>query len=260
MSPFRLAKWYLDCTTPRGDAVITYCARLTWAGLAFDYASLLESRLDSAVRIDTSLRAIAPPRHDGALVTWEAGPLGLKGQWTALKAPVEATFFESDEGRVAWTCHQPLARACVTTPGGTWEGLGYVEHLEVGFAPWRLPIDELHWGRFLSPTTMLVWVDWRGPHQRRLVILNGAEVPEAAVDERGVTAEGLRLTFQDSRVLRRGAIGKTALALVPNLAAVFPARILATEEAKWCSRGVLERHGERVEGQVIHEVVRWPTR
>lgn len=184
----------------------------------------------------------------------------MTGQWTALQPPVEATFFQSDEGQVAWTCHQPLARASVTTPRGSWEGLGYVEQLEVGFAPWRLPIDELHWGRFLSPKSMLVWVDWRGPHQRRLVIMDGAEVPGATVDETGVSAEGLRLTFQDSRVLRRGAIGKTALALVPKLDAVFPARILATDETKWCSRGVLERHGERLEGQVIHEVVRWPAR
>jgi hypothetical protein len=184
----------------------------------------------------------------------------VSGRWSALQRPSSATFFESAEGSVAWTCHQPLASATVTTPRGTWEGLGYVEHLEVGFAPWRLPIDELHWGRFLAPGTSLIWVDWRGPHQRRLVLLDGAQVGGATVDEAGVRADGLELTFHDSRVLRRGAIGKTALALVPKLDALFPARILATDETKWCSRGVLARGGARIEGQVIHEVVRWPAR
>lgn len=260
MSSFQLAKWYLDCTTDAGDALIAYCARLTWAGLAFDYTSVLESRRDAPVRIDTSLRTIAPPQLDGPVITLDAGPLGVTGRWSALQPPVGATFFESDEGRVAWACHQPLAHATVTTPRGTWEGLGYVEHLEVGFAPWRLPIDELRWGRFVSPQTMLVWVDWRGPHQRRLVILDGAEVKDATVDEAGVRADGLQLTLHDRRVLRRGAIGETALALVPKLDALFPARILATDETKWCARGVLERGGARLEGQVILEVVRWPAR
>jgi hypothetical protein len=259
-SAFRLAKWYLDCTTSRGEALIAYRARLTWGGLALDYTSVLESRRDAPAHVVTSLRPGPAPQLQGALVTWEGGPLKVSGQWAALQPAAGATFLESEAGRVAWRCHQPLARATVRTPRGTWDGLGYVEHLEVGFAPWRLPIDELHWGRFLSPGASLVWVDWRGPHQRRLVLLDGAEVAGAAVDEAGVRAPGLELSLHDPQVLRRGALGRTALALVPRLDALFPARLLATDETKWCSRGVLVRGGERLEGQVIHEVVRWPPR
>lgn len=260
MPGFQLAKWYLDCTTDRGEALIAYCARLTWGRLSLQYASVLEHRLDQPPRVETSLRPGPAPGLDGGLVTWESGALGLSGRWRALQPPVRATFLQAAEGRVDWVCHQPLARASVTTPRGTWEGLGYVEHLEVGLVPWRLPIDELRWGRFTGEGASLVWVDWRGPHRRRLVLLDGVEVPDAEVDERGVRAPGLELALAEPRLLRRGALGATALAAVPMLDSLFPTRILATDETKWTAPGVLTRGGARVEGQVIHEVVRWPPR
>jgi hypothetical protein len=55
-------------------------------------------------------------------------------------------------------------------------------------------------------------------------------------------------------VLRSGRIGDTALSILPDLASLFPGRIVGLFETKWLSRGALG--GER--GWAIHEVVRWP--
>ncbi len=68
----------------------------------------------------------------------------------------------------------------------------------------------------------------------------------------------VRLTLTEPRVLREGALGKTALAILPAVDSLLPVRILATDERKWAARGTLDREGRRSEGWVIHEAVRWP--
>ena len=44
MPDFELSKWYADCVTEQGDALILYCAELRWRGPAIHYTSLLTHR------------------------------------------------------------------------------------------------------------------------------------------------------------------------------------------------------------------------
>jgi hypothetical protein len=155
----------------------------------------------------------------------------------------------------------PRARAEVSlADGSSVRGLGYAEHLTVTLAPWLLPIDELRWGRFLADDAALVWIDWRGPHTRRLFLLDGVPLGGAHLDDDGLATEdgSIRLAFEAPRVLREGAIGRTTLSILPAVETILPVRILATEERKWVARGVLDRGGRRSRGWVIHETVRWP--
>jgi hypothetical protein len=122
-------------------------------------------------------------------------------------------------------------------------GLGYVEVLTLTLPPWRLPIDELRWGRFCAADGGAVWIEWRGPHPLKLGLLDGAPAPFMPE----------RLGLRDHRVLRSGRIGETALAMIPRLDRL-PGRVLGLSETKWLSRGALAGS----EGWAIHEVVRWP--
>ena len=124
--------------------------------------------------------------------------------------------------------------------------------------PWQLPIKELRWGRFLSDTDALVWVDWRGETPLNLVFHNGNQIEDVAITDHGFKAGDLMLSLDENAVIREGPLIKTALSKIPGLRNLFPLRVLGTYECKWLSRGTLkETAGEAVNGWTIHEVVRW---
>jgi len=270
---FHLSKWYLDCVTADGDAAIAYVAQLGWSGFALGYASILDHH-GGETRVSTSLRGFEPPVIEGDTLSWSSTSLHVNGAWSALGRPVAATLLASDEGAVEWRCLQPASLAALRVGSGSGEpsravnGLGYAEELTLTVPPWRMPIDELHWGRFVSELdevgahVSLVWIDWRGPHTRRLVILDGNAVDahDAGVSaERVATGDGTTLSLDRRDVLREGVLGATVLAAVPELGKRVPGRLLGVHERKWRSRGVLERpHRRPVEGWAIHEVVTWP--
>lgn len=256
---FSLSKWYLDAVSRGGDVIIAYVAEVRFGALALQYTSTLSRRAGAETVVEATLRSAPPPAIDGGAITWAAPALSVSGTWRARDPEVRDTVLERGEGRVSWRCLAPRADASVRLGSGPpIEGLGYVEHLTLTVAPWQMPIDELWWGRFLSDDASLVWIDWRGPHRRQVVFLDGAPAGPAIIDAEGVRAEGLRLTYAAPRVLREGAIGETVLSILPAVETVLPVRILMTEERKWAARGTLDRGGRRSEGWVIHEVVRWP--
>ncbi len=263
-SSFELSKWYLDCTGDDGDVFIAYSAEVRWRALSLRYTSTLVQRAGGETEVHATLRSAPSPVFEDGTLTWSSPALGVSGRWASLAPPAGDTLLAQGDGRVEWRCHQPRARAEVTFEAAPpIRGLGYTEHLTLTMAPWQLPIDELHWGRFLSEDASLVWIDWRGPHRRQLVLLDAERLDAggarpARIDERGVEAGPARLTLVEPRVLRQGALGKTALAILPAVETILPVRILATDEHKWLSRGTLERDGRRSSGWVIHEVVRWP--
>jgi hypothetical protein len=256
---FELSKWYLDAVSDEGDVFIAYSAELRWRSLALRYTGTLVQRAGEETRERSTLRGAEAPGLSGNELSWASPPLGVSGRWTALSTPVAETILARDEGRVEWRCHMPRARAEVAFEGApTLRGLGYAEHLSVTLPPWQLPIDALYWGRFLSEDASLVWIDWRGPYEKQVVLLDGAPVGPARIDERGLRAGPVRLTLSEQRVLRQGALGKTVLGVLPSVEKLFPVRILATDECKWLARGMLEHGGGVSEGWVVHEVVRWP--
>jgi hypothetical protein len=231
--PFHLSKWYLDCVSGEGEVFLAYCAELRWRALRLHYASVLGH--------SSSLREVPAPvwRGDGVL-EWNAPALGVTGRWEVLDPPIQETLMD---GACQWRCLVPRARAEVRVGDRSLLGLGYAEHLTMSVPPWRLGIQELRWGRFLSETDGLVWIEWRGPKPARLRWHNGVRA-----------GEELKLEIRDREVLREGPLIETALSFIPNIRKLFPARILDLREAKWRSRAALGA----TEGWAIHEVVEWP--
>lgn len=257
---FHLTKWYADCIAENGHAVIVYCATARWRAIALHYECVLEANAANQLKARYSIRKCAMPVREGSTVRWESESLKSKGSWERLDPPCEVRVYDSSLGTVDWHCMQPRASATVDLGEGvTIQGLGYVERLEMTIAPWNLPLEELRWGRFLSDRESVVWIDWRGEYSRRIVLENGVLRSASSVEESGLTLEeNVTLSLSASEALRKGALGKTALGVIPGVARLLPNRLLAVEECKWRSRGELLRGKRKSSGWAIHEIVRWP--
>jgi hypothetical protein len=156
--------------------------------------------------------------------------------------PIRRVLLSTDTGNVEWNCLQPTAAAEIDLGNGRRiAGLGYVEHVTLSIPPWRLPIDELRWGRFLSAKEALVWVDWRGEKPLHLIFHNGKELETTEITDRGIEARGLTLSLVEKVVIREGPLVTTVLSAIPGIQQLFPVRILGSHECKWLSRGVLKK-------------------
>ena len=259
-SNFLLSKWYLDCVSEGGSAFIGYATSLRWGGLSLNYSSVLRHRSDESADMDTTLQEFSAPKVAGSSIKWSSPRLKVVGTWEANARPFKRTLLDSADGRIEWNCLHPRARAEVLIgEGQKLAGLGYVEHLTMTIPPWRLPFDELRWGRFLSDEDALVWINWRGAHSLNLSFHNGLCVENARLTDHEFEADEIGLNLLENTVLREGPLVETALSMIPGVRGLFPFRILRTRECKWLSRGVLKRgDAEKSVGWAIHEVVRWP--
>jgi hypothetical protein len=124
--------------------------------------------------------------------------------------------------------------------------------------PWRLPIDQLRWGRFLSNTDSVVWIEWLGPRPHTWVFTEGGECPGATVTTAHVSRpdEGSDLRFTNESPLRSDRVAaavpqplRLAVAAVPGFG--------SARETKWLAGGSLIRLDRPTTGWVVHEVVQW---
>ncbi len=274
---FSLNQWSMDVVANDGEVVAVRAAELHFAALHVHYASLLHAR-GSRTHASATLRPSMPVLADET-VTWSSRALGAHGTWRAEGPGVRETLYraepagdgrmnEGDEGAVEWNCVMPLAQAEVTLDGGrVVRGLGYAAQLRVGVAPFELPIKELRWGRFAGDGASLVWLDWSGPHGKRIIVKNGARVRGALKAEPGEGTIDLEddeghLKTEGGRVLREGTLGAGALAVVAELHGVLPERVLAVRERVAIAAAVLEAPfaspPSGVKGWVLSETLTWP--
>jgi hypothetical protein len=136
--------------------------------------------------------------------------------------------------------------------------LGYVEKLELRIPPWHLPITELRWGRFLTETDAMVWIDWKGSSPLSLLFINGSEAVNCSITDTKILGadDASLLELSEGRILRNGPLLTTALSSIPGIGIVFPERILRANECKWKSRGRMTCNGNAMTtGWAIHELV-----
>jgi hypothetical protein len=262
MSAFELSKWYADCVTEQGGVSILYHAELRLGGVPIHYECLLLKDGGSPSRTLYSLRRRPPPSFERDCIEWQSSQWQARGSWHNLGTAHHEVLFKSDSGSLEWNCLAPRAASSMQIGSGDpFEGWGYAEHLRLSVPPWRLPIRRLRWGRFVNARDALVWIDWSGPYNRRIVYLNGSLVSAETInDEEVVLAEQkATLHLQDKQVIRDGKLGATALSVFPRLSSMFPASVLNMRECKWVSAAAFRRPGcPDSAGMAIHEVVEWP--
>ena len=255
-----LTKWYLDVVTDDGAALIVYAASLGWGALHVEFASTLLARPGAPPIEETAWSGVELPEHSSVGVRFRHDGLGVAGHWRGLAAPIEATLLDDEMGLLSWECILPVAAVDVRFPGGALTGRGYVERLTMTRVPWSLPLRTLRWGRFISPTHGVVWIDWQGGPPRRWLWLDGVLQPSAGVRDTGLTGldgdRELRLVggreLCDRRSLQVLSKHLPALDTLP----LGPLRDL--RETKRLSRGSLRRAGAvEDDGWAIHEIVSW---
>ncbi len=265
MTGFKLRKWYLDVVDPAGRSVILYWSALKWGPLNVRWHAATLHEPGALPRHVSSLAAAPEPVVHGGEITWRAEAIGCEAvarpTMPAVAAVLLAGRGPSPDARVTWICEAPAARTLVRLAGeATVEGTGYAEQLELRLPPWRLPIDQLRWGRWMSDQgdRSVVWIDWQGAEAQTRVYADALPAGEPVVGDDEIEADGQRLRFADRRVLHERTLGDL-LGPVAVLLAGMPRRWLALEDRKWLSRGVLTGPaGTQDQGWAIHERIVFP--
>jgi len=256
---FRLAKWYLDCVSETGDAAVLYWASLRWGAVRLGYgAALLRPRREAPVDRYTLQPGAPPAISADGLLRWECGPLRVHGRWAVPVTGQERILLEQAEGKVHWRCVSLGTETAVRVGDYGIDGLGYAEHLTMTVKPWHLPFNELRWGRFVSPATALVWMQWDGGLHKTWAFGNGVEPLRVRVFPHTVELPDARLalTIEPGQVVRTGMLSGTALRPLRVLAWLLP-RWRRAHETKWLARGTLTGGDTPCAGWVVHELVRW---
>lgn len=256
MGDFHLEKWYLDVADTRGQAFIGYAATLKWKWINLSYTGFTFLSEDHKIRKRNSFSGAILPKLNSGIIEWQSKD--CRGTWQANAEAVEELLLNDNHHQIRWNCLQPSAYAHVTTGTDAIEGLGYAERIELNFPPWQMPINELHWGRFLSPGHSITWIKWIGPLPKNLVYHNGERTDHAVISKEEISFNGLTLALSGAVVMRSGSLASTVFKKFPSLAKLFPKSILQLQENKWLSRGDLYRGGKCIStGKAIHEVVQW---
>ncbi|MDH3455678.1 MAG: hypothetical protein OER90_02450 [Gemmatimonadota bacterium] len=256
---FRLSKWYLDCVTDAGDAAVLYWASLKWGIARLRYGAALVRAKDGERTERYTLRpGPEPTEDDGGGVQWTSRRLQASGSWKRSTRGMERTLLDTPDGSVHWRCVSPSSVATVVMDGRSIRGSGYVEHLTMTVKPWRLPFNELTWGRFHSSDDALVWIKWGGGLSRTWAFLNGVEWQGAEITPHHVALShaNAELNIEGGCELRSGRLANTALRSLWVAAASIP-RWRKAHESKWLARGTLVRPSGISTGWALHEAVEW---
>ena len=258
---FRLTKWYMDCVEPGGRVAIAYWASLTWRSIGLTWSSVAVFDPGAPVRRIAGLGRAAEPCLDGRRLTWRDPGIDAGVEADVLQTGASIQLFARGDDSVEWTCAAPAAEVRVSAPGGTVvQGRGYAERLVLTLPPWRLPIRELRWGRWIAAETprSLVWIDWRGAAPATWVLRDGALCPGATVTDTEVRAGGDVVPIGARQLLHSRRLDDVLGGIAP-LRGLVPASVLAIEDSRWASRAPLRSSdGAVVPGSAIAELVRVP--
>ena len=257
---FRLRKRYFDCVGQDGTVFVGYAARGGIGPLPFHYHATLWRPPLGGGPSDYSVMPSPLPKLSVDGVAWRNPRLRLDGTWRSRERGPTRVLLDTSAIRVEWRCDVPSAVVDLRVgPDIEMSGHGYSEELVVSGDIRRLPIRELHWGRFISEAHHLVWIEWRGPLALTLLFEDGAEVADAVVSEGEVSYAGGRLHLSDPRSLRDERLGDSVFPGAGWAARLIPGSVAEWREEKWLSRGCLESsQGPPTEGWAIHERVMMP--
>jgi hypothetical protein len=231
----------MDLVTEEGEVFIATAADISFRSRNLHYAGVLQHRAGKT-RAASSLRKALPVLDDRRL-TWSSRALGARGTWNLLGSGAKETMISNDVGSVEWNCVMPLARAEVELEGGrVLRGFGYVEELQMTLAPWDMPIELIRLGRFTGDGASIVWIDWRGPTARSLILKHGTLVLGSVGDHTiEMPDDEASLVLDTESVIRDGTLAAGPLACMAELHGLLPTKLLMTTERKTCAPATLDQ-------------------
>lgn len=255
---FSLTKWYLDVVTEAGDFAIAYWGEVRWGRLHPHFSAVQVGTRNSVVAPwQASAHAIDPPSRNDSTIDWTAAPLGVLVEGRGTTPSITKELVATPHGHVTWCAELPRAAMRVRIGERLFEGLGYVERLDLTLLPWRIPADTIRWGRFVATDASLVWIDWQGEVPLTHVFRDGVRLDGTTVSDQEVsTPDGSTLTLHDAQVITNDHVSGL-LAPLHVLQSIM-APIAGLHQTRWLSRGTLTQPGRGpLEGWVIHELVQW---
>jgi hypothetical protein len=256
---FRLEKLYLDCIDESGNCFIIYLAKLRISVINLNYCSVIFSDSNGVTTEKSALKKMVWPVQSGILDI-AIPDLQISGRWKSIDDPISSLLFSKAAGReVYWNCHHPKAAVEIIYHGKVFKGLGYAETLSLSIQPWKLPVEELRWGRFLSESQTVTWINWKGSNPVNRIFCNETEFNDAIFEEdRIIFGDGVYLlTFDEISVIRDGKLSNV-LSGMDSLNILFNNRILNTVEVKYKAKSSLHRNSELTfGGQALYEIVTW---
>lgn len=196
------------------------------------------------------------------MITWSDRQFDVSGCWKSLTTPVNARLFDSGEGFIDWKCHQPASGVTLKFNERTIEGTGYAEQLILTMPPWKIPIDELRWGRFGSIDYQMVWIELREEEKLQWLWLNGEKIENCIIEDDHIFIAGkdLMLNLDRSVVLESEkkifSVVERLTRFMPGFNKIMPLKFLMAQEDKWLSKGKLLKRDEVItRGTSIHELV-----
>ena len=259
---FHLEKWFLDCVSEEGEVMIFYAANLRWHKWKVPYTSWLHYAGSSDAVVNSRFTKINIPEREGESIQWQDDRFGVSGSWEAIAPPLNARLFDSEDGYLDWHCYQPLSRVRLNLKDRIVEGLGYAEKLILSVEPWKIPMDELRWGRYCSEEDNIVWIELRGEGEKQWLWHNGERLNTVKIEDGKLMMpdKGLALELDKRIVLESEKkifnVVKSLLSFIPGFSRSMSSRFLMSDESKWCSHGVLRKNNNVVsQGWAIHECI-----
>lgn len=259
---FHLSKWFLDLVCTNGAAMIFYAAKLTWHGWSASYTSWLQYYPGSGVSLKSRFLDVQIPQIKDNMITWNDSKFGISGTWKSSAKMIQARIIDSGEGFLDWKCFQPASTVQLNINGNILEGNGYAEQLILTALPWKIPMDELRWGRFHSDENNMVWIELREKEKRQWLWLNGEKIENCIIEDAQIrlSDKELVLNLDQSVILESEkkifAVVEKLIRFIPGFNKVMPLNFLMADEFKWLSKGNLQANDKILSsGMTIHELV-----
>ncbi len=259
---FKLTKHYFDNIDTHGNLVMAYAAELSVFGVTIPYSSVVMLNEQGEWQEHGHLKR-AELHHQMGGRGFQQTELHAHGEWRSLSNALEPVELFNVKGKkdkvksVTWHAHTPLAKCEFTHSDGTIKGLGYAETLTMNIEPWLLPLSELYWGRFLSPTHNVIWLEWRGEQPIRFLFHDGMLQDDFEFSNHTINYEFGEIVLRNTQVIKDEPLVNLAQRF-PMVSKLFKKEFLQTREQKFLSRGTLTLHdGTQCEGFALYERVLW---
>ena len=259
--PLCLDKWYADTLLPDGSILLVYLGSLAagpWC-LSRVTADLF---LPDGTRHSGGAKGRRPVLADGAADFAAGGFEGERLWWQTPGLSGELTFTSRHPGfelacpflsaghrSLHWVVEVPDAdvRGQVQWPGGSMaiEGRGYRDRVWADIPLWRLPLQELQWGRAFAGGHACVWAKTTG---------RDAGVAEAWLDGQLVREGLVPPVTGPGRVLLEGPVMDLQSLHLGRLRAPLAHLRHAPRQVKQTSEASIDG----ASGRAVHEVVTWP--
>lgn len=254
MKLFCLKKYYFDLIDAQGNVVILYDAHLQIFGVKIPYSAMILSQDGSTIQRSFLSSSVCEEKG-----VFSSKKLNVSGRWKEIEPPLPTQKLLNQKHRqLLWNCYLPKAMVEVKMTDKIFSGLGYAEVLKMNFFPWKLPISELKWGRFLSENHCVIWIEWIGKQPLKKVFWNGKLIQDVQISDRSIVFNQLKtqLIFDEPAVIKNEKLSSIA-EKYPFLRLFFGRKFLNSEEIKLKSKSTLVIDNQREIGFSLYETVLW---